>query len=129
MSPAYTASSWIEHRAWRASRRAAGAANHERPLGAEIPFDCSAHPINSSQVPCILTNCPISTRQYGCNRRLHKANLLPVPDGNSPEPPIETARQAIGRIDATFPGWSAVRAALRGACSSSGNGSGRSPPA
>ena len=42
-------------------------------------------------------------RRSGCNRRLRKVNLLPVPDVNSPEPLIETARQAIERIDALCP--------------------------
>jgi hypothetical protein len=38
MSPAYTASIWIEHRVWREIRPAAGAADHKRPLGVEIPL-------------------------------------------------------------------------------------------
>ena len=46
----------------------------------------------------------VGGRRSGRNRRLRKANLLPVSDVNSPEePPIETARQAIERIDALCP--------------------------
>jgi hypothetical protein len=54
-----------------------------------------------------LDACRRAGRVGGCrsarNRRLRKVNLLPVPDVNSSEPPIETARQAIERIDALCP--------------------------
>jgi hypothetical protein len=45
----------------------------------------------------------VGGRPSARNRRLRKDNLLPVPDVNSPEPPIETASQAIERIDALCP--------------------------
>ena len=42
-------------------------------------------------------------RRSAQNRRFRKVNLLPVPDVDSSEPPIETARQAIERIDELCP--------------------------
>jgi hypothetical protein len=46
----------------------------------------------------------VGGRRSGRSRlRKANANLLPVADVNSPEPPIETARQAIERIDALCP--------------------------
>jgi hypothetical protein len=45
----------------------------------------------------------VGGRRSGRNRRFRKANVLSVPDVNSPEVPTETARQAIERIDAACP--------------------------